>query len=318
MDWFGLLSSVKSRNLAGVNKALGSGFKYPGTIIDEFGNNALHLAASLGYPEIVERLLKDGRFDVNAVTNYHETALFMAVRQWANIRASRENYIKIVRLLLKVKGIEPEIQNYDDITEEEDQTAIFKAIPYVTDIDPDTDISMLDLLLNDGRINPRIPSKYDGEPIHHAVLANNLAAIDRLLKDSRVDPTAKCNFGGVLLSPLELAVDGNRREIVLRLLEETRVIKSLNEDIKNRLKLDPTNIEAAIAITAWKRRRAAVCEFYRQQKLRGWKPKAEAEAVLGNNAVCNNTTGGKRTRRNKRHVGRRVNAIGGKGTRRKK
>ena len=307
------MSSANNGDVDGVNKALAE-LKDPSAVVDIERNNALHEAATSGHPAIVERLLRDERFDVNAVNDYRETALFKAVSQWnlagsleIHHTATRRDYIEIVKLLLNASGIKPELSN------RKGSTIIHAAIP-----DEGADMSMLNMLLMNTNVNPKKASPYYGEPIHVAVSLGNLAAVDTLLKDRRVDPTSEFNFArDGLMSPLEMAYAQRHKPIALRLLEETRVMETITPSIRRWVETadpgnHPINIEEMIKAKAWQRRRHAICEFYRQQKLRGWIPKyeQEAEAVLGNNAACNNAKGGKRTRRNKRRVGRRMNAIG--------
>ena len=100
-------------------------------------------------------------------------------------------------------------------------------------------------------------------------------------------------------SPLEIAYARRNRPVAFRLLEETRVMETITPEIRDWLDLTPANIEQMIAEKAWARRRHATMTFAKY-----WESRA--------------AEGGKRTRRNKRRVGRRVNTVGGRRTRRNK
>ena len=269
----------------------------------EHGNNALQRAVLRNDVASVIDLLSVEGVDINAVNNMHATALYLVVQKWNDfiiIQHQRPSSadaarrcLEIARLLLSHKSIDPTIVGIYG------RTVIHAAIPYACDVDHE-DISMLDVLLTDGRIDPRIPSPRIGEPIHFAILSMcNLAAVDRLLKDPRVDPTATFIYQDLPKSPLELAADKRHVLIARRLLEEASVMKTLTPEIRDRLGLTAANVEKTIANAAWKRRRHATMTFAKYWESR------DAE-------------GGKRTRRNKRSIGRRANAIGGRRTRRNK
>ena len=299
-----LLASVKNGDVRGVEAALAAleaVAKDPTLVvdIDRTGNNALHLAAIYADPEIVELLLRDGRIDINAVNNKHETALLIAA-EFFSCRI-RKDMVYIAQLLLNAKDIDPTIADYAG------KNALHAAILYPRrdtqsyTVAIESDISMLDMLLKDGRIDPTTRSRFAGEPIHEAVGAGNLAAVDRLLKDPRVDPTSMHHVARGMAprsprSPLEIAYTFAHKPIALRLLEETRVMETITPEIRDWLGLTSANIEKMIAEKAWARRRHATTAFAKY-----WESRA--------------AEGGKRTRRNKRRVGRRVNAIGGRRTR---
>jgi ankyrin repeat protein len=118
---------------------------------------------------------------------------------------------------------------------------------------------IVELLLKDGRIDPNAVNKAGYTALHSALLLKHPRIVYLLLKDPRVDPTAPYIERGLKRSPLELA-DSRNKQLVNRLLEEPRVIKSLTADIKTRLGLDdpPNRITDAIARGAWRRRRAAI------------------------------------------------------------
>ena len=282
-----MLASARSGNISDVEKALAV-LADPVAVVSERGRNALHLAAAEGHPAIVKLLLEDGRIDVNAIDNMGETALFQALSRWKyyGFQFPRENYVEVIKLLFKAPDIRPDIRPFNGMT----------SIHVVIPID-NADVSMLDMLLKDGRIDPTIQNAYDGEPIHWAVFIGNLAAVDRLLKDNRVVPTSKRMRDGK--SPLEIAYARRNRPVAFRLLEETRVMETITPEIRDWLDLTPANIEQMIAEKAWARRRHATMTFAKY-----WESRA--------------AEGGKRTRRNKRRVGRRVNTVGGRRTRRNK
>lgn len=289
-----LLLDARNGNVNGVEIALAA-VEDLASVVDNMGNNALHIAAESGHPEIVELLLGDGRIKVNAVNAVGETALYKAVYNWRHSATSdtRENYMAIANLLLNAPGIDPTIIGLAGII-----TLIHIAIP-----SPLQDISMLDMLLTDGRIDPTTQAAYAGEPIHMAVFMGNFAAVDRLLQDNRVDPTSiTIRANGVSMSPIEIAHERGNKQIALRLLQETGVLKTITPEVGHWLNLSQKNVDdilRGIEEKAWARRRHAVTGFAKYWESR------DAE-------------GGKRTRRNKRRIGRRVNAIGGKRTRRNK
>ena len=258
-------------------------------VVDGHGNNALHLAAREGRPAIVKRLLEDGIIDVNALNNGHETALFIAVKGCSIYLHQRNigDYMESVQLLLNARGIHPEIAN------SEGNTIIHAAVL-------EYDSGILDLLLKDGRVDPTARNHEYLAPIHIALLSGSRTdAVDILLKDRRVDPTAEfTNYEGKW-SPLKYAAAHGDKPIALRLLEETRVMETITPEIRDWLGLTPENIEEIIKDSAWKRRRHATTAFAKY-----WESRA--------------AEGGKRTRRNKRRVGRRVNTVGGRRTRRNK
>ncbi|CAE7645908.1 Hace1 [Symbiodinium sp. CCMP2456] len=66
------------------------------------GQTVLHVAVLLGWPEVVEEILRDGRVDVDARTNCGHTALDLAVRIRQRSTAERNTrYERIVSLILE-------------------------------------------------------------------------------------------------------------------------------------------------------------------------------------------------------------------------
>lgn len=97
-----LISAVCSQDIKTINALLES--QYDVNEQNSFGQTALITAASLGYSEIVEKLLSVPLINVNATTIRGNTALIIAVMK---------NHPDIVRLLIQHPGVSPWHENLD-------------------------------------------------------------------------------------------------------------------------------------------------------------------------------------------------------------
>ncbi len=95
----------------------------------------------------------------------------------------------------------------------------------ITEASENGHIIIVDRLLEDSRVDP---TAFNNFPLQFAVIFGHLHVVNRLLQDPRVDPTANKN------AVIQYASNQNKVNIVQRLLEDKRVWNSLTSGEKEK------------------------------------------------------------------------------------
>ena len=162
--------------------------------VDEYGRNALHMAAWEGCRLPLFHRILGMIHNVNAVTNYWSTALMIAAR-W--------NRLDIVTALMNHPGIDVNVMNVRNSL-----TALMKAARW-------NHLDIVTALMNHPGIDVNVQSSDNWTALHWAVEKNRPAIVAQLVSDDRVDCSIKHEYLG---TPLNTAIvrGYHECEIILR------------------------------------------------------------------------------------------------------
>ncbi|OHT09645.1 hypothetical protein TRFO_21356 [Tritrichomonas foetus] len=165
---------------------------------------ALHIAAKLGYFDIVSIILTSNRINANYKNNNGQTPLHYA---------SRFNQLDVVKLLLLDDRIN--INAEDNLN----QTPLYVSIMQ-------NNVQIVQELLSSSRINPNIPNIVGYTPLHIGVELGNIECIEQLIKSTFIDVFIQDENG---MTPLILsAKNGN--------VDAFEILKSLYQKDLNEIK----------------------------------------------------------------------------------
>ncbi|CAH6420890.1 Ankyrin repeat protein [uncultured virus] len=204
---------------------LADGQAHPGAMSTE-GTYALHLAAENGHAEVVKLLLADSRVDPDQY-HYGHTPLCLACKAKHKERLS--SYVKIVAMLLANERVDP---TYGEAT------ALYLAASC-----SDDNSQIVDLLLVDGRVDPRRHRTH----LINTIARQNVNIVRRLLQDYRVNPNIREG------DPLKLACMYGHTEMIKLLLSDPRVDPTLNNNCALRTVLSGGQDEETRLLLANKR-----------------------------------------------------------------
>ncbi|CAI9741121.1 E3 ubiquitin-protein ligase MIB2-like isoform X1 [Octopus vulgaris] len=200
---------VKCSGITTLQVASGKGYKDVVSLLleagenlevqDEDGDTALHYSSYRDQPEIMEILLSKGA-NTEAVNKRQLTALHIAVIK---------EFVKCVRVLLEYSAA--------DIS---GNTPLHLAIMNEND-------DIVDMLINDSKIDFTIRNKRGFNALHHAALNGNIFATERILEKHRDIVDVKKDDG---FTALHVAAVNGRKDIIKTLLTVGQAQIDIRED----------------------------------------------------------------------------------------
>jgi ankyrin repeat protein len=175
---------------------------------DEDGNTTLIIASSAGYINLVQRLLKNPKTDVNAENNKGQTALLWAIRRMD---------FNILKLLLENPNIDVNAKN------KKGKPALIHSILSRND-------TIVEMMLNHPNINVNIQDDNGQTALIMASKEGYNTIVKLLLKTKDIDVNIQDNAGHTALI---YASFGNHKTIVEQLLKNNNIDVNIQDNNEN-------------------------------------------------------------------------------------